>query len=70
MNNLRDKLSMHYQEDIPDENLLDEAIATLENIFDYHSEDELLHCSRPLAIAYLALTYEKERKGTFPKDDV
>lgn len=67
MNNLREKLVAHYQEDIPDEGLLDEAIATLESFFPYLSEKELLHHSRPLAIAYLALTHEKGKKGNISK---
>ena len=61
----------HYQhnaiDDIPDEDLLDEAIATCENYFSIMSEDELLndkllHHNRPLAIAYLALKYQKTKK--------
>lgn len=59
MDNLREKLA-HYQADLPDELLREEAIATLEAIFSYLSEEELLHHSRHLAIAYLALTFQPE----------
>lgn len=53
---LREKL-MHYTHDLDcGTNLKQEAIATIENIAQYMDEDELLHHSRPLALAYLALT--------------
>ena len=52
---LREKL-MHYANDLGDVDLKKEAIATIEHIAQYMDEDELLHHSRPLAIAYLALT--------------
>ncbi|HZK37421.1 MAG TPA: hypothetical protein VFC98_00890 [Clostridia bacterium] len=52
----------HYQEDIKDENVLDEAIATCENYFHYTNKDDLLHRSRPLAMAYLAPKYERGKK--------
>ena len=53
---LREKL-MHYTHDLDcDVDLKQEAIATIEHIAQYMDEDELLHHSRPLAIAYLALT--------------
>lgn len=53
---LREKL-MHYTNDLDyGVNLKQEAIATIEHIAQYIDEDELLHHSRPLAIAYLALT--------------
>lgn len=52
---LREKL-MHYTNDLGDVDLKQEAIATIEHIAQYMDEDELLHHSRPLAIAYLALT--------------
>lgn len=52
---LREKL-MHYTNDLGDVDLKQEAIATIEHITQYMDEDELLHHSRPLAIAYLALT--------------
>ena len=48
-----------YQEDLPDDALLDEAIATLECYFSCMDKGELLHHSRPLAIAYLALKHEQ-----------
>lgn len=59
MDNLREKLA-HYQRDIADDDLREEAIATLEAYFSYLGEDELLNRSRHLAIAYLALTLEKK----------
>lgn len=53
---LREKL-MHYTHDLNcGSDLKQEAIATIEHIAQYMDEDELLHHSRPLAIAYLALT--------------
>lgn len=52
---LREKL-IHYTNDLGDVNLKKEAIATIEHIAQYMDEDELLHHSRPLALAYLALT--------------
>ena len=52
---LREKL-IHYTNDLGDVDLKQEAIATIEHIAQYMDEDELLHHSRPLAIAYLALT--------------
>lgn len=53
---LREKL-MHYTHDLDcGVDLKKEAIATIEHIAQYMDEDELLHHSRPLAIAYLALT--------------
>lgn len=55
-----------YQEDIPDEKMIEEAIVSLKNYFSLMRFDELCHHSRPLAIAYLALCYAeqtiKERK--------
>ena len=53
---LREKL-MHYTHDLDcGVDLKKEAIATIEHIAQYMGEDELLHHSRPLALAYLALT--------------
>lgn len=53
---LREKL-IHYADGLGDNvDLKQEAIATIEHIAQYMDEDELLHHSRPLAIAYLALT--------------
>ena len=53
---LREKL-MHYTNDLGcGVDLKQEAIATIEHIAQYMDEDELLHHSRPLALAYLALT--------------
>ena len=53
---LKEKL-MHYTHDLAcGVDLKQEAIATIEHIAQYMDEDELLHHSRPLAIAYLALT--------------
>ena len=53
---LREKL-MHYTRDLDcDVDLKQEAIATIGHIAQYMDEDELLHHSRPLALAYLALT--------------
>lgn len=52
----------HYAEDdgVQDDNLLDEAIATLENYFGYLDEDQLIHHNRVDAIAYLALKHSKD----------
>lgn len=52
---LKEKL-IHYTNGLGDVNLKQEAIATIEHIAQYMDEDKLLHHSRPLAVAYLALT--------------
>lgn len=64
---LREKL-MHYTNDLGDVDLKQEAIATIEHITQYMDEDELLHHSRPLAIAYLALTEDAAVPVTRCKD--
>ena len=57
---------IHYKDGLSDDvSLIDEAILTLENYFDCLNGDTLLHRSRPLAIAYLAL---KEIKDTGSAD--
>ena len=65
MEKLREKLYRHYQEPgQSDDQLLEEAIVTLEHYLELKNEFELLHRSRPLAIAYLALCHEKDvREG-------
>lgn len=56
MNNLRNEL-MHYTNDLLDgADLKAEAIAVIEQIAQYMDKDVLLNHSRPLALAYLALT--------------
>lgn len=56
MNNLRNEL-MHYTNDLPDgADLKAEAVAVIERIAQYMDKDVLLNHSRPLALAYLALT--------------
>ena len=56
MDNLREKL-LHYTDDLSEDvDLRQEAIATIEAAAQYMTEDELLHHSRALALAYLALT--------------
>lgn len=58
MHNLRNEL-MHYANDLPDgADLKAEAVAVIEQIAQYMGKDVLLHHSRPLALAYLALTAE------------
>lgn len=58
MHNLRNEL-MHYTNDLPDgADLKAEAVAAIEQIAQYMEKDVLLHHSRPLALAYLALTEE------------
>ena len=65
---LREKL-MHYTHDLDcDVDLKQEAIATIEHIAQYMDEDELLHHSRPLAIAYLALTEDDSVPVVHRKD--
>ena len=55
-NNLREKF-LHYTDDLSEDvDLRQEAIATIEQAAQYMTEDELLHHSRALALAYLALT--------------
>lgn len=47
---------IHYKDGLSDDvSLIDEAISTLEGYFGCLNGDTLLHRSRPLAIAYLAL---------------
>lgn len=58
MYNLRNEL-MHYTNDLSDgADLKAEAVAAIEQIAQYMEKDVLLHHSRPLALAYLALTEE------------
>lgn len=57
------RMLRHYQEDLPDDALLDEAIATLESYFSHMDKAALLHFSRPLAIAYLALKHERGERA-------
>lgn len=64
---LREKL-IHYTNDLGDVDLKQEAIATIEHIAQYMDEDELLHHSRPLALAYLALTEDASVPVTRCKD--
>lgn len=60
MNNLRNEL-MHYTNDLLDgADLKAEAIAVIEKIAQYMDKDVLLNHSRPLALAYLALTEEAD----------
>ena len=60
MYNLRNEL-MHYTNDLPDgADLKAEAVAVIEQIARYMEKDVLLHHSRPLALAYLALTEEAD----------
>lgn len=58
MHNLRNEL-MHYTNDLLDgADLKAEAVAVIEHIAQYMEKDVLLNHSRPLALAYLALTEE------------
>lgn len=58
MHNLRNEL-MHYTNDCLDgADLKAEAVAVIEHIAQYMEKDVLLNHSRPLALAYLALTEE------------
>lgn len=58
MYNLRNKF-MHYADDLPEgADLKEEAVAVIEQIAQYMTKEALLHHSRPLALAYLALTEE------------
>ena len=58
MYNLRNEL-MHYTNDLSDgADLKAEAVAVIEQIAQYMTKEALLHHSRPLALAYLALTEE------------
>lgn len=43
--------------------IIDEAIASAEQIFLRNSEDEVYHHSRPLAIAYIALIEAKNERN-------
>ena len=54
---------IHYKDGLSDDvSLIDEAISTLEGYFGCLNGDTLLHRSRPLAIAYLALKEIKDGK--------
>ena len=65
---LKEKL-MHYTHDLGcGVDLKQEAIATIEHIAQYMDEDKLLHHSRPLAIAYLALTEDTQLQVVRCKD--
>jgi hypothetical protein len=64
---LKEKL-IHYTNDLGGVDLKQEAIATIEHIAQYMDEDELLHHSRPLALAYLALTEDASAPVTRCKD--
>ena len=65
---LREKL-LHYTHDLDCGcDLKKEAIATIEQIAQYMDEDELLYHSRPLALAYLALTEDSSVLVTRCKD--
>ena len=58
MDNLRNEL-MHYTNDLSDGvDLKAEAVAAIEQIAQYMTKEALFHHSRPLALAYLALTEE------------
>lgn len=58
MYDLRNEL-MHYTNDLTDgADLKAEAVAVIERIVQYMEKDVLLNHSRPLALAYLALTEE------------
>ena len=58
VHNLRNEL-MHYTNDLLDgADLKAEAVAVIEHIAQYMEKDVLLNHSRPLALAYLALTEE------------
>lgn len=63
--NWKEKLK-HYQvntiDNIKDNDLLAEAIATCENYFYILDEEELNHHSRALAICYLALKHQEENQ--------
>ena len=56
----------HYLDDLgPNLDIVKEAVATLEAVFEYKSENELLHNSRPEAIAYLALKFLEHEGASF-----
>ena len=57
------ELLQHYKSDLSDDcDLVEEAIVTLESYFDLLDKESLLHHSRPLAIAYLALKSVEDGK--------
>lgn len=67
------KLLDHYLYDLSEDcDLIAEAIATLENLFDHRNRQELMYFSRPTAVAYLALKkvqkLPKEQKWIPAKD--
>jgi hypothetical protein len=57
-----ERLKVNYTSDLdPDLDLIDEAIATIEGVANYNSEEQIYHRERPLMIAYLALIEAKNR---------
>lgn len=60
---LRQQLSEHYARDIEglnDEDLIAEALASIEAMFRYTDEDDVFKRSRPYAVSYLALCAAQE----------
>lgn len=60
---LRQQLAEHYARDIEglnDEDLIEEALASIEAVFSRMYEDDVLERSRPYAVSYLALCAAQE----------
>lgn len=60
----RQQLSEYYARDIEglnDEDLIAEALATIEAVFSYTDEDDVFKRSRPYAVSYLALCAAQEQ---------
>jgi hypothetical protein len=59
--NFRQQLLKCYVNGLNEDELLVEAIATLESVFSYMNGDDVFKRSRPLAIAYVALCSVQNR---------
>ena len=58
-----DRLKKTYASDLSqDVDLIDEALASIESISEYMTEDEIYHRQRPLMLAYLAIYEIKEAR--------
>jgi prophage maintenance system killer protein len=60
----RQRLSERYARDIEglnDEDLIAEALATIEAVFSYMDEEDVFKRSRPYAVSYLALCAAQEQ---------
>lgn len=63
------RIASCYLSDIsPDNNIIDEAIATIEAVFENKTDEELYSRERPLMVAYLALHIAKAGLNIYPQN--